>query len=227
MKKLIIFLILGIFGMQSYCSAQQVRLNIDYPTIKEFVTSHHEDYQNLVQRFEKNDSLLTRDDYAMIYFGYSFTPDYTGSMFDMTNEFQKFRELGKEGKYKKALKEGEKLLKKNPVSLELLFRMGMFANESKEDIQTIKSYSKRYAALLTMIAFTGDGKTEESAFKVICVNDEYQLLNMLFVMENMKSQSLINKCDLIEFEKCKYYRGTKMYFDISRSLEKMSETIRK
>lgn len=69
-----------------------------------------------------------------------------------------------------------------------------------------------------MIALTGDGTSEETAFKVICVNDEYQLLNMLFKMENMKGQSLVNKCDLIEFDKCQYYEGNQMYFDISRSL---------
>lgn len=60
-----------------------------------------------------------------------------------------------------------------------------------------------------MIALTGDGTSEETAFKVICVNDEYQLLNMLFKMENMKGQSLVNKCDLIEFDKCQYYEGNK------------------
>ena len=93
----------------------------------------------------------------------------------------------------------------------------------QKDIREIKHYSKRYAALLTMIALTGDGTSEETAFKVICVNDEYQLLNMLFKMENMKGQSLVNKCDLIEFDKCQYYEGNQMYFDISRSLDYMSE----
>ena len=91
----------------------------------------------------------------------------------------------------------------------------------QKDIREIKHYSKRYAALLTMIALTGDGTSEETAFKVICVNDEYQLLNMLFKMENMKGQSLVNKCDLIEFDKCQYYEGNQMYFDISRSLDYM------
>lgn len=42
-------------------------------------------------------------------------------------------------------------------------------------------------------------------------------------MENMKGQSLVNKCDLIEFDKCQYYEGNQMYFDISRSLDYMSE----
>ena len=118
---------------------------------------------------------------------------------------------------------GKELLKKNPVSLQLLYNMYGIAGLLQKDIREIKHYSKRYAALLTMIALTGDGTSEETAFKVICVNDEYQLLNMLFKMENMKGQSLVNKCDLIEFDKCQYYEGNQMYFDISRSLDYMSE----
>ena len=178
---------------------------MDYPAIKEYVTSHNTEFQKLMQRFEENDTLLTRQDHAMLYYGYSFTPAYKGSM----DDFQDFRKLIKE--------------EKNPVSLQLLYNMYGIAGLLQKDIREIKHYSKRYAALLTMIALTGDGTSEETAFKVICVNDEYQLLNMLFKMENMKGQSLVNKCDLIEFDKCQYYEGNQMYFDISRSLDYMSE----
>ena len=57
----------------------------------------------------------------------------------------------------------------------------------EKDIQEIKHYSKRYAALLTMISLTGDGTSEETAFKVICVNDEYQL----HVIQNGKHEKSI------------------------------------
>lgn len=226
MKKLFIFLFIGIVSLQSYCYAQN-ELKIDYQVIKEYVANQKEDFQRLIQRFEANDSLLTRTDYATIYYGYSFTPDYNASMFDMTDEFQNIRKLAKEGKNEQAYEAGKELLKKNPVSLELLYQMGILASNLQKDADEIRGYSKRYAALVTMIARTGDGRSEATAFKVICVNDEYQLLGMLFRMENLKSQSLVNKCDLIEFDKCKYYSGTTMYFDISRSLDYMSELLKK
>ena len=226
MKKLFIFLFIGMLNLCSYGYSQE-RLVIDYPIIKEYVTNQNEEFQKLMQRFEMNDSLLTRKDYAMIYYGFSFTPQYIASMFETSKEFRNVRKLAKEQKNEEAYEAGKILLEKNPVSLELLYNMGMLAQALNKDINEVKHYSKRYAALLTMIAFTGDGKTEETAFKVICVNDEYQLLRMLFVMENMKSQSLVNKCDLIEFEKCKYYLGTQMYFDISRSLDYMSKLFKK
>ena len=218
MKKLITLFFISILSLQMYCSAQEI-LNVDYSAIKEYVTDHSTEFQKLMQRFEENDSLLTRQDYAMIYYGYSFTPAYKGSM----DNFQDLRKLIKEQKYEDAYNTGKELLKKNPVSLQLLYNMYGLAGLLEKDIQEIKHYSKRYAALLTMISLTGDGTSEETAFKVICVNDEYQLLNMLFRMENMKSQSLVNKCDLIEFDKCQHYEGNQMYFDISRSLDYTSK----
>ena len=218
MKKLITLLFISILSLQVYCSAQEI-LKVDYPAIKEYVTNHNTEFQKLMQRFEENDTLLTRQDHVMLYYGYSFTPAYKGSM----DDFQDFRKLIKEEKYEDAYNIGKELLKKNPVSLQWFYNLYGIAGLLQKDIREIKHYSKRYAALLTMIALTGDGTSEETAFKVICVNDEYQLLNMLFKMENMKGQSLVNKCDLIEFDKCQYYEGNQMYFDISRSLDYMSE----
>ncbi|WP_234118115.1 DUF4919 domain-containing protein [Bacteroides thetaiotaomicron] len=167
MKKFITLFFISILSLQVYCSAQEI-LKVDYPAIKEYVTSHNTEFQKLMQRFEENDTLLTRQDHAMLYYGYSFTPAYKGSM----DDFQDFRKLIKEEKYEDAYNIGKELLKKNPVSLQLLYNMYGIAGLLQKDIREIKHYSKRYAALLTMIALTGDGTSEETAFKVICVNDE-------------------------------------------------------
>ena len=215
--------ITNMFTYANYFLVAGLVVLLTYMTIRDFrkkqrekkLAKEREEYN----RFEENDTLLTRQDHAMLYYGYSFTPAYKGSM----DDFQDFRKLIKEEKYEDAYNIGKELLKKNPVSLQLLYNMYGIAGLLQKDIREIKHYSKRYAALLTMIALTGDGTSEETAFKVICVNDEYQLLNMLFKMENMKGQSLVNKCDLIEFDKCQYYEGNQMYFDISRSLDYMSE----
>lgn len=81
MKKLITLFFISILSLQVYCSAQEI-LKVDYPAIKEYVTNHNTEFQKLMQRFEENDTLLTRQDHAMLYYGYSFTPAYKGSMDD-------------------------------------------------------------------------------------------------------------------------------------------------
>ena len=97
MKKLITLFFISILSLQVYCSAQEI-LKVDYPAIKEYVTNHNTEFQKLMQRFEENDTLLTRQDHAMLYYGYSFTPAYKGSM----DDFQDFRKLIKEEKYEDA-----------------------------------------------------------------------------------------------------------------------------
>ncbi len=72
------------------------------------MTNHNTEFQKLMQRFEENDTLLTRQDHAMLYYGYSFTPAYKGSM----DDFQDFRKLIKEEKYEDAYNIGKELLKK-------------------------------------------------------------------------------------------------------------------
>ncbi|MDD3037254.1 MAG: DUF4919 domain-containing protein [Bacteroides sp.] len=162
-----------------------------------------------------------------MYYKYSFTPNYQGSMYDMSQEYQNFMKLINEKKYEETNNAGTELLKKNPVFLQTLYEMGALVYMQSKDQEKMRSYTKRYAALITTITASGDGKTEDTAFKVIYFNDEYQVLNKLFLMENMKQQSLTdNKCDLIEFDKCKYYEGTQMYFDISRSLDFMHELLK-
>lgn len=225
MKKIITIFLIGILSFQVCCNAQEV-LKIDYSTIEEYVTTHNREFQELVQRFEKNDTLLTREDQAMIYYGYSFTPAYKGSIDGMMPDYIQFRELYNKEKHEDAYEIGKSVVKRNPVSLEVLLYMYSLADILKKDAAEIENYANRYSSLLTMIAITGDGRSEETAFKVICINDEYQLLNMLFRVENIKSQSLINQCDMFEFEKSQYYNGTQMYFDISRSLNQMSNKLK-
>ena len=217
MKKLITLFFISILSLQMYCSAQEI-LNVDYSAIKEYVTDHSTEFQKLMQRFEENDSLLTRQDYAMIYYGYSFTPAYKGSM----DNFQDLRKQIKEQKYEDAYNTGKELLKKNPVSLKLLIYAVNLASELRRE-EEVQAYIDKYIKLSSAIISSGDGTSEDTAFKVISVNDEYQILNNVFKVEGLKQQSLVNKCDLMEFESSPYYEGTQIYFDISRSLDYMKD----
>ncbi len=58
------------------------------------------------------------------------------------DDFQDFRKLIKEEKYEDAYNIGKELLKKNPVSLQLLYNMYGIAGLLQKDIREIKHYSK-------------------------------------------------------------------------------------
>lgn len=222
MKKLSMCFLMGFLSLSVTAFAQET-LEIDYPTIKEYVTNHPTEFQELMQRFEANDSLLTRQDYATLYYGFSFTPAYRGSM----NIYADFFELAKQQKYEEAYSAAQKHLEKTPISLKLLYNLYELGSLLQKDSEETRGYAKRYVALLTTISLSGDGKSEETAIKVICVADEYEMMRMFYRVGELKSQALINNCDLMKFESSEYFPGTELYFDISRSLEYTSELFNK
>ena len=147
----------------SVCVFPQENIEVNYATIKKYVENQSDDYQQLIERFEANDSLLSLNVYAV----------------NLASELQR-----------------------------------------EEEVQ---AYIDKYIKLSSAIISSGDGTSEDTAFKVISVNDEYQILNNVFKVEGLKQQSLVNKCDLMEFESSPYYEGTQIYFDISRSLDYMKD----
>jgi len=89
-----------------------------------------------------------------------------------------------------------------------------------------KKFQDRYRALRKVIVYSGNGLTCETAFKVISVSDEYDILYSYFDVENIKKQSLVGLCDKFEISQTKYYQSDIIYFDISQKLIR-SENLKK
>lgn len=210
---------LFIFLLGTVCAvAQQPTIEVDYNHIRSIVKETPEVYARLLERFEANDSLLTVDEYATIYYGHSFTANYRGSM----ERWNSLKELLKGDDLEAAYAEGLKLRKRNPVSLELLSNMIYLADVLKKE--EAKSYVNKYIAIVSTILASGDGREEQSAFKVICINDEYQLLRNVLRISTLQQQSLIGNCDVMECEDSDGNSYT-FYFDISRSLNYLMEML--
>jgi hypothetical protein len=93
----------------------------------------------------------------------------------------------------------------------VLSKMGKF----KDSIR----HRNFFYGLMASIVNSGDGKTKETAFKVIAIEEEYTLLN--FMGAEMKSQSLQGNYDVMEV---KLDEGdTTIYFDISTHLEALEK----
>ena len=112
----------------------------------------------------------------------------------------------------------------NPVSLKLLLYL-IKVTSTLQKKGELQSYIEKYKNLVAAILSSGDGKSQQTPFYVICINDEYQLLQNVFDVKKINSQSLIKGCDLMKFEYSPYYNGTEIYFNISRSLDHMNGTV--
>ena len=83
--------------------------------------------------------------------------------------------LMEEKKWEEAYTQLKECRKKNPVSLKLLIYAVNLASELQRE-EEVQAYIDKYIKLSSAIISSGDGTSEDTAFKVISVNDEYQIL---------------------------------------------------
>ncbi|PLX06138.1 MAG: hypothetical protein C0596_16775 [Marinilabiliales bacterium] len=173
-------------------------------------------YPVLLDRFMAFDSTLSQDDFKYLYYGYVFT--------DMYNPYggheleEDFYDLYYDKEYEKAIELGNKIIQEDPINTKLLFKM-LVCHHQQEDAVMADNYASLYYGLLTVVYFSGDGKSVETAFKVINVADEYEILSELGLQS--AGQALIGTCDKLSIDQDsqEVEKGEKkikeLYFDVS------------
>jgi len=201
----------------------QNKLEINFDSIKAKIEYPESDnyYPKLLKRFKEFDTTLTHQDYALIYYGFSFQDDY------IKNKPEEFtlKDLVKAEDYEKIIIECQKVLNKNPVSLRANNEMGYSLFKLHKPDSEWKKYQKRYRAIRKVIAYSGHGYSPETAFKVIYVSDEYNMLYKYFDIQKIHQQSLMGLCDKFVVDPSEYYKGNEVYFDISRKLIRKQQII--
>lgn len=218
MKKLLILAF--ILSMSILLKAQE-GLKIDYSEIKAKVEDKKSNsyYPKLLKRFNDFDSTLTIDDYALIYYGFSFQDDYLKNQPDE----RALNKLQKEENYEGLILEAKKILSVNPVSLKANDCLIDALQETGRPETEWKKYQDRFRAIRRVIASSGNGLSCESAFKVIYVSDEYNMLYTYYDVEKVHSQKLSGLCDRFEVDPTEYLNSKVVFFDISRQLIRKEE----
>lgn len=218
MKKLLILAF--ILSMSILLKAQE-GLKIDYSEIKAKVEDKNSStyYPILLQRFNDFDSTLTIDEYALIYYGFSFQDAYLKNQPDE----RALNKLQKEENYEGLILEAKKILSVNPVSLKANDCLIYALQETGRPETEWKKYQDRFRAIRRVIASSGNGMSCESAYKVIYVSDEYNMIYTYFDVEKVHSQKLSGLCDQFEVDPTEYLPSKVVFFDISRKLLRQEE----
>jgi hypothetical protein len=96
-------------------------------------------------------------------------------MWNMDPDHQKLVEAYKQGEVDEVLKLADSWLKKCPVDADTHLRVAMCFKE-KGDLRSYTYHLGVFYGLLQSITSSGDGLTPETAFVVISVREEYELL---------------------------------------------------
>jgi hypothetical protein len=222
MKKFIFILL--IFWSTSVFS-QNPFVTVDRASIEKAVTDTNAPtyYPKLLQRFNAFDTTLTAMDYRLLYYGFAFQKEYNGYLDHKAKEINK---AFMEKNYDEAIKLCDNVLQKAPISLEANSKKGFAMFEKNRNDPLAIKYGQRYRKLLLAILESGDGQTCKTAFKVLFVHDEYNIMMQYFQIKGIKGQSLQGFCDVMTVEPSAVYKNSILYFDTYESLASMERMLK-
>jgi hypothetical protein len=224
MRKLvfsIMFLFIVVYGNS------QVISNVDFDKINKNVgdTFSTYFYPKLIDRLLKNDTTILPDEYSHLYFGNALYEKY--NPYGRSDKFDEFKSKIKEQDYTGAGLIGKEILKENPVNIEMLYYL-LICYDKQGVIDTARMYAKHFFSFLNVIYESGDGKSIQTAFVVMCVDDEYQILDDLG-LESTGQALLDGPTDrlTINTKGQKVSKGQnkikELYFNVTKPFEQMSK----
>jgi hypothetical protein len=208
-------------------SAQsQVISNVDFPAIERIVKNSASPfyYPKLIERFNNNDTTLTAEEYKFLYYGNATSETY--SPYGMSDPEKKLDSLYRIKNFRAAIAAGKETLLENPVNLKTCFRL-LVCYDQLGLKDSARIYARKYFGFLNAIYESGDGKSIETAYVVMKVPDEYQVLYDLELESNR--QSLIGTTDRLEIDtkSQKKVKGKKkvkeLYFNVSKPFESLGK----
>ncbi len=159
---------------------------ISLDTIKSLVEESPEVIGLLNEWVLNPDSTIMEDEYFLLYYGSAFVDSYNpyGESIISTA----VNPLFDEKKYDEVIEISTGSIKQNPGYLKPYYNMAV-AYDLKGDSTLAKYYYEQYINLLSIPFYSGTGQSEETAYFVRSVDDEYNIVreNGLFVV----SQSLV------------------------------------
>lgn len=227
MKKHFLFFL--VITSLTVCSQEQKFVKPDYKAIKKEVANKKSPYfyETLMTKFNSADTTMTLDEKRHLYYGFTNSDKYSSFYKSEANDSLR-SVLNKQNlepeDFKKIIIHGIKVLEENPFDLRTLNIMS-YAYEKQENLTDAKNKAIQISTLIDAIFSTGDGTTKETAFFVINVPHEYDMISILGFEYGGRQSLVEGTYDYLTLAENPY--GIKgLYFDISASLNRLSDMMK-
>ena len=160
-------------------------------------------YDNLFERYSVNDPDLSLRDYLFLYYGHFFQPDY--APFVKTQEADSIRAVFHskneltDDDWQTILRLAEENLKQNPFDLKGL-NIVWLANQRTGNNEAAAIYLNKLKKLVQTILSSGDGITENTAFHVLNISHEYDIIHILGYEFGGQQELTPEKCDYLSLK---------------------------
>ena len=150
---------------------------IDLKTIRKDLKNEKStyNYEKLIFKYKAYPKSLDTIESQHLYYGRNF-----GSNLVSTTEedFKALAEAFKNGDFDECIKKGKVLYERDPTNLDVLLIL-LRAYDSKKDGKNFLHHLSQFRTLTDAFRSSGNGKSENTAYLVNSVGDEYILLNIL------------------------------------------------
>jgi hypothetical protein len=167
----------------------------DYKEIRQATTNTKSPnyYPRLMRRYLKCDSTLSLQQYRYLYYGFTlqedFVPYQLASQPLLACRKQILAQQNDAQVYERAIKLSEAALENNPFDLLAISTLAV-SYLQRGDTTNFQLWNAKQNSLLDVILSSGDGDAPESAFHVINVEHEYEIINRLGLV--IEADSLCN-----------------------------------
>ncbi len=139
-------------------------------------------YPKLMERYVQSDSTLSLEDYRNLYYGFALREDFVPYQMEKQQLFDIRRKLaesnGDPALCPEAIRVAKAMLDDNPFDIPALAVISIAYYQTGDSVN-YRLWDMKQQGLLDAISSSGDGESPKSAFHVISVEHEYEILNRL------------------------------------------------
>ncbi len=193
---------------------------VNYRAIKKHINTPGGpyEYKVILDKYFYSLGDLSSQEYRHLYYGYVFQAAY--QPYGLSEDEKKFFEHFKKNETDKAVQAALKILAYDPFNLEIVYDLYLLYDGQGKNLLADK-WLDRYFGLTEAIKSTGTGMSKETAFAVNEVSDEYHILGAYGLKKT--KQQLSGTINVITVKSPNKYGIDKIYFDLTKALEKLQE----
>lgn len=178
-------------------------------------------FANLLSRFSKNDSTLTNFDVLALLIGYTHKPEYRP--YQTMDIEKRIYKLNDERKFKEAISLADSFLITHPVNQKAINEKA-YAYQNINESDSFQFYTSQYLRIINAMAFSGDGKTLQTAIFSLGPTDGQTFITRILgakigIMGSARDKAK-NYIDVLQAQ-YKDGRSETFYFVIQHAVKKM------
>lgn len=161
--------------MTAFGFSQKSKINLE--SIKKEISNQDSDfyYSKMLFKYKGLPKSIDSVEAQHLYYGRTFLEKTVSTSDD---EFKKLLKDFNKKNYPEAIAKNRDLLSKDPTNLDLLMIM-LQCYDKQKDVKNFTYHLSQFKLLTSAILDSGDGKSEDSAYLVNSVGDEYILINVI------------------------------------------------